>query len=964
MTTQAFRLPTGGRIDRSRPLEFTFNGQSLIGYEGDTLASALLANGILLVARSFRYHCPRGIYSAGVEEPHAFVAIGNGATTEPNVRATRQRLFDGLEARSQNGWPSLRFDLGALVGAATRFLPVGFYYKTFMWPSWHWYTGVVRRLAGVAPLPEGGDPDRYDKINAHCDILVVGGGPAGLAAALAAAAAGVCVIIADDQPELGGALLSEPLRERERVDKLIRDVEQRPNVTILTSCTVVAAWDDNYFTALEEIDQAGGGAVSQRLWKIRSRKTILATGAIERPLVFPNNDRPGVMLAASARQYVNRYAVRPGNHAVVFTNNDTAWHAAFELHAAGIHIAAIVDVRAAPPDALMEAASNRGIACYPGYEVADTKGRARIRGVTIEKRGQARDRIRLDCDLLCASGGWSPTLHLYSQAGGRLTYCDQRACFVPANAPGSIRPAGAANGHFAIKDAIDDGRDAGTVPTSVAKRAAASIEPYWGYTSNARARQWVDLHHDVTLEDVHLAAREGFVSVEHLKRYTTIGMAPDQGKTSNVNALAALGRATGRTPGEVGTTTFRPPFNPIRLGALAGRETGTRIWPLRRLPNHDWHVDAGGLMEDFGGWLRAACYLRPGEDEDAAIHREVIAARRGVALLDSSSLGKIEVTGPDAAQFLDRIYVNRVDTLKVGRARYGMMLNENGVLTDDGVLARLDEDLFLVSSSSSGTADVYLALEEWLETEWPKLDVIIHNATSQWATFAVSGPYAREVVTVVLPDADLTFPHMSVQAGTRGTAAYRLARVSFTGELSFELSIPADDATRIRDALLAAGAAYGITPLGQEALDILRLEKGYLEVGVDTDLTTTPLDVGWARAIARKTADFIGKRSLSRRAQAAPGRLQLVGLEPLDRSALLPVGSHVIDPATRRPQGHVTSSCLSPTLEKSIALALLAGGHARLDEIVTVDVEGSSIQARVVPLAFYDPEGHRLNGHA
>lgn len=953
MTRQAFRLPTGGRIDRSRPLHFTFNGKSLTGYEGDTLASALLANGISLVARSFRYHRPRGIYSAGVEEPHAFVTIGDGATTEPNVRATRQRLFDGLVAQSQNGWPSLRFDLGALVGAATRFLPVGFYYKTFMWPSWRWYAGALRRLAGVAPLPEGADPDRYDKINAHCDVLVVGGGPAGLAAASAAAASGVRVIVADDQPELGGALLSEPLEEHEQVDGLIRDLEQRPNVTILTSCAVVAAWDDGYFTALEEVGQPGDKAISQRLWKIRSRKTVLATGAIERPLIFPNNDRPGVMLAHAARQYVNRYAVRPGNRAVIFTNNDTAWHAAFDLDAAGIQIAAIVDVRDAPPSALMEAAHNRGITLYPGYEVTDTKGRTPIRGVTVERRGQARDRIRLDCDLLCVSGGWSPTLHLYSQAGGRLTYCDQRACFVPvtppSEAPGLIRPAGAANGHFAMQDAMDDGH----------------IEPHWGCTSNARTRQWVDLHHDVTLDAVHLAAREGFVSVEHLKRYTTIGMAPDQGKTSNVNALAALGLATGRTPGEVGTTTFRPPFTPIRLGALTGREIGARAWPLRRLPNHDWHAGNGGVMEDFGGWLRAACYPQPGESEDAAIRREVVAARRGMALLDSSSLGKIEVTGPDAARFLDRIYVNRVDTLKAGRARYGMMLNENGILTDDGVFSRLDEDFFLVSSSSSGTGDVYLALEEWLETEWPELDVIIHNATSQWATFAVSGPYAREVVSAVLPDAELAadrFSHMSAQAGMQGTLAFRLARVSFTGELSFELSIPADEAPRIWDALMAAGAAYTITPLGQEALDILRLEKGYLEVGVDTDVTTTPLDVGWAGAIARKTADFIGKRSLSRPAQADPGRLQLVGLEPFDRTALLPVGAHIIDPATRRPQGHVTSSCLSPTLQKSIAMAQLAGGHTRLDETVTVDVEGSSIQARVVPLAFYNPEGQRLNG--
>jgi sarcosine oxidase subunit alpha len=984
VTGNRFRCDRGGRIDRKRPLDFTFNGRPCTGFEGDTLASALLANGIVLTSRSFRYHRPRGIFSAGVEECHALVSVGEGAAREPNVRATRQWLTDGLVANSQNGWPSLKWDLPALSGWLSRFLPAGFYYKTFLWPHWKWYEGLVRRMAGIATPPDGPDPDRYDKRNFHCDLLIVGAGPAGLAAALAAAPTGLRILLADDQPEFGGSLLWDPA-EIEGIpaaawaDQATSKLTEFDNVTLLRNTMVVAAWDHGYFTAVE------GRADGQRLWKIRSSRTLLACGAIERPLVFPDNDRPGIMLADSARQYLNRFAVRPGTRAVVYTNNDTAYRAAIDLHTRGVLVRAIVDVRDEPPPGLQQEAQALGIELFTAHEIAGTRGYLRLGEVRLRPRKpgvQGGTTIRIEADLLCMSGGWNPTLHLFSQAGGKLAYDERLACFLPAESQppplASIRAAGSANGCFGLSGCLAEGHRAAVdtaallgreissqAPTSSpeGEPRPGSIEPYWQTTPPCKGRQWVDHLHDVTTDSIAVAVCEGYSSVEHLKRYTTIGMAADQGKTANVPALAILGEATGRAIAAVGTTTFRPPFQPVTLGALAGRETGPRAWPVRRLPLHDWHVEAGGVMEDHSGWQRAAYYPRGAETEEQAIHREVLAARRGVALFDSSSLGKIEVCGPDAARFLNRMYINNVETLKTGKVRYGMMLNENGVIVDDGVFTRLADDFFLVSASSAGTAGVLLAFEEWLQTEWPELDVLVHNATNQWATMAVSGPDSRTVLGAVFPELDLSpdsFPHMSSMEFESEGIPLRLMRVSFTGELSFELSVPAGLASSAWEKLLQVGEPFGIAPLGMEALDVLRTEKGFLEVGVDTDVTTTPLDVGWAAAISKKAADFIGKRSLSRPHDTRAGRLQLVGLKPLDQQEYIPVGAHIVSAGDRSSEGHVTSSCISPTLGYSIAMCMLKSGHDRLGGRVVIDVDSRQVPAEVTPLAFHDPGGERL----
>jgi len=960
MTGSPRRIAQGGRIDRNKPLNFTFNGKAYTGFQGDTLASALIANDVVLTSRSFRYHRPRGIFSAGGEECCGVVSIGEDDRIESNVRATQQPLFDGLVANSQNGWPSLKWDLAVVSGWFSSFLPTGFYYKTFIWPDWKWYEGFVRRMAAVASIPEGKDSDQYDKRHAHCDLFIIGAGPAGLAAAMEAAQTGQRIILADDQPEAGGSLLWSQAQVNGQagidwVDTVSNQLAKMENVRLLQRTTVVAAWDHGYFTAIENHAEHRIGASAQTLWKIRSKKTILASGAIERPLVFPDNDRPGIMLADSARQYTNRYAANPGKTAVIYTNNNSAYRVALDLHEHGTAIAAVVDVRNETPGELPDRVRELGIAIHEGYEISGTRGYFRVNQIkirpTVNNPNNSLQQLIIKCDLLCISGGWDPTLHLLSQAGGKLEYREQLACFVPREQQpaqvSNIRVVGAANGYFDPDECLSEG-----------------IKPYWQTATPYKGRQWIDRLHDVTTSSIAVAAREGFSSVEHLKRYTTIGMAIDQGKTSNVNALAILGESDRRAIKEVGTTTFRPPFIPVSLGALAGREIDSRAWVRRFLPLHDWHIEAGGLMEDHSGWQRAAYYPQQGETEAQAIQREVLAARNNVTLFDSSSLGKLEVRGPDAARFLNRMYINNVETLKTGRVRYGMMLNENGVIIDDGVFARLEDDFFLVSASSAGTAEIAIAFEEWLQTEWPELDVLIHNATTQWATLTVSGPKSRDVINSLLPEVDLSanaFPHMSVLDGEIDGIPFRLMRVSFTGEMSFELSVPANYASDAWRELLETGKPFNITPLGMEALDVLRTEKGFLEVGVDTDISTSPLDVGWAVPISRKAADFIGKRSLSRSNDIRTDRLQLVGLKPRENHRFIPVGSHIVCRNTLKAEGHVTSSCISPTLDQSIAIAMLKSGQTRLGETIIIDVDQQHFDAEVVPLGFYDPKGEHIN---
>lgn len=984
-----FRLASGGRVDRSRPLRFRMDGRNYEGLAGDTLASALLANGVRVVGRSFKLHRPRGVMSAGAEEANALVDLATDAKGEANLKATEVQLFDGLEARSVNAWPNAERDVWSALGLFKPLLPAGFYYKTFMRPGWQVYEGAIRRAAGLGRAPRGRDADSYEKQFAFADIVVIGGGLAGLVAALSASSGGANVILIDDQCELGGALLGHPVAidggdAAAWLQSIEAELRARPHVRFLTGTTATGIYDHDFVLACE---RRSGSGPRQRLWKIRAKKMILASGAFERPLVFPDNDRPGVMLAGAARTYVERYAVAPGRSAIVVTNNDSAYHTAFSLHAAGVKVGAIADLRGSPPRHALDAALRHGIEVLPATAPLKVFGRHGVKSVTLAPVDQSgrlgKTSFGLDCDLLCVSGGWSPALHLYAHAGGALRFDPERGAIVPHDSLEPMICVGAARGTFTVAASIAEAYAAGAraaratghpsndgfITPKIDEWPQSPATPIVEVRADASrgANSWVDLQNDVTAADIRLAARENYRSVEHLKRYTTLGMAVDQGKTSNVNAIAILGAATGRTMDAVGTTRFRPPYTPTTLGAFAGREVGQNYRPLRRLPAHEAHAELGAVIEDYGGWLRPAFYPRSGESEARAVEREVRAVRGDVGIFDGSPLGKIEVSGPDAAVFLNRIYVNNMLTLGVGKARYGLMLDEYGIVKDDGVLSRLGPDRYLVGTTSAGANAIAFWLEEWRQCEWPDLNLQIAPVTAQWAVMTVTGPRARDLLTTFATPIDLSAaacPHMSVREGVFVGVAARIQRVSFTGESSFEVSVPARYGDTLWRELMNRGREFAIAPYGIEALMVMRIEKGYLHVGGDTDGTTMPQDVGFAEIMAKKRADFVGKRS-TMLPVGRDARRQFVGLEVVDGGGALPIGAHVVDPSEsaerRRSHGWVTSTCLSPTLGRPVALAMVENGRARLGETVTLVSTAGKRSARIAAPCAFDPEGARLN---
>jgi sarcosine oxidase subunit alpha len=1005
------RLASGGRIDRARPLRFTFGGRAYAGFAGDTLASALLANGVDIVARSFKYHRPRGIMSAGTEET-ALIQLETGARSTPNLRPTEIELYDGLVARGVNAWPSLSFDIGVLTSLASPLFVAGFYYKTFMRPKWLWdrvLEPAIRRMAGMGTAPQEPDPDRYDTMHAHCDVLVVGGGPAGLAAALVAARTGARVILCDERPALGGTLLdtrdqvggADQVGSAPALDWVAeaeRELRARPDVTVLPRTTVFGYYDHNYLCALERrtdhvsLAERHPAATRQRLWHIRAREVVLATGAHERPLVFAGNDRPGVMLAGAARAYVNRFAVAPGRRAVVFTNNDSAYAVVADLAAAGVTVAAVVDARPMLRPELAALVASHGARLHAGGAVVAVDGR-RVQGVRVAPldaagTGLAGPAVLIDCDLVAMSGGWNPAVHLFSQAQGRLRWDDRLSAFLPGVAAQRSAVAGALAGAFDLAACLAGGAAAGgaavmrigfgdrTTPPMPASEPAADAPPraLW-LVPGAVRKAFVDFQNDVTAADIQLAAREGLRSVEHVKRYTTTGMGTDQGKTANVNALAILSDAVGQRIVETGTTTFRPPYTPVAYGAMAGSDRELSD-PVRVTPIHAWHVANGAVFEDVGQWKRPRFYPRPGEDMDAAVARECRAAREGVAALDASTLGKIDIRGPDAAEFLERVYTNAWKKLPVGSCRYGLMCKLDGMVFDDGVTARLAPDHFLMSTTTGNAARVIDWLEEWLQTEWPTLRVYCTSVTEQWATVAVVGPQARAVVAAVAPDLDVSaaaFPHMTIRETAIGGVAARIARVSFTGELSFEVSVPGRHGLALWARVMEAGARHGITPYGTEAMHVLRAEKGYIIVGQETDGTVTPFDLGMGWIVAKAKPYFIGKRSLARADAQRADRKQLVGLLPEDPALVVPEGIQLVAPenasavaARRFPvpmEGHVTSSYRSAALGRSFALALVARGRARIGETVLVPLlSGAVAKATIVKPVFYDPEDARRDG--
>ena len=1001
--TQRNRLATGGRIDRRKPIAFTFNGTRYEGYRGDTVASALLANGVSVVGRSFKYHRPRGIVGSGPEEPNALLQIGVGATTLPNYRATEVELYDGLVAKSVNCWPTVNFDVGAAVGFFSRFLPPGFYYKTFMWPRrlWPTYERFIRKAAGLGVTPQDADPDRYDSFNAHCDVLVAGGGPAGLAAALEAGRTGARVILADAQPELGGSLLGSrdlinDVPAMEWVAAAVDELAAMEEVRLLPRSTVVGYYDHNFVTVLERMTDhlpiTDGGGPRERLWRVRARQVVLATGAIERPLVFPNNDRPGVMLASAVSNYLHRYTVAPGSKALVFTNNDSAYQAALDLADAGVRVAAVVDVRPEVGSGLPDQVREKGIEVIAGHVIVDVKGKMRIQGVEIMGLDPSGERVqgpigKIPCDLVAVSGGWNPTVHLHAQSGGKPVFDVDRACFVPGESVQAERSAGACNGAFALDDCLregfavgasaahaagfGDGRVSGAPPVT-ATVGNQPILPIWVVPSRKPItrghKQFVDLQEDVSAADIVVAAWEGYDSIGLLNRYTTLGFGTDQGKLGNINGMGVLAKTRGGDIGTTGTTTFRPLYTPVTIGAIAGRNIGGLFDPVRKTPMHQWHEEHGAKFENVGQWKRPWYYPRDAESMEEAVRRECRAARTNVAMVDQSTLGKIDIRGPDAATFLNRVYTNAWTRLGVGRCRYGLMLGEDGMVLDDGVTARFADDHFLMHTTSGGAANVFAWLERWLQTEWPELRVYLTSVTEHWATPAIVGPNSREVIAHVCPDVDFSgdsFPFMSYREGTIAGVPARIFRVSFSGELTYEVNVPANYGRAVWEAIMRAGEKFGITPYGTETLHVLRAEKGFIIAGQDTDGSVNPADLGmdW---IVSKRKDFLGRRSLSRPDSIRDDRKHLVGLLTENPTEVLSEGAQVVeDPRAPVPVpmiGHVTSSYFSVPLDRTFALALIKGGRARMGDTVYLPLaDGRTVSAEITSPMFYDPSGERQN---
>jgi sarcosine oxidase subunit alpha len=993
------------RIDRNKPVQFTFDGRSYTGFAGDTLASALLANDVHLVGRSFKYHRPRGILSAGSEEPNALIRLGKRAYAEPNLRATQIEIFDGLYAESQNRMPSLKFDIGTINSVLGRFFPAGFYYKTFMWPASMWmsYEHVIRHAAGLGKAADDhNDPDRYEKTHAHCDVLVVGGGAAGLMAAIQAAKGGARVILADEQNEFGGWLLGEAnisigdVPALDWISTMLADLAAMPNVTLLPRTTVFGYMDHNYLTLNERVTDhlpsRPAHLPRQRLWKVRAKQVIIAQGAHERPLVFAGNDLPGVMLAGAVRTYINRYGVCPGRRAIVVCNNDDAYRTALDLCHAGADVV-ITDLRNDAKGPLITAARNAGIEILQGHAIIAAYGNRRVARVEIAPVNDSvtaisGDILHRDCDLIAMSGGLSPAVHLHSQARGKLQWDDAKLCFRPSATHEPSFNIGACNASFdlavALKEAIRAGTKAaaaaGHKTTALTAPDVVSAKQNWkplaawkipnGHGAGRGPKAFVDFQNDVTASDVSLAAREGYQSVEHLKRYTTTGMGTDQGKTSNINALAILADALGNEIPEVGTTTFRMPYTPSNIGAIAGRDIGDLFDPVRLTRMDAWHRANGAKFEHVGQWMRAWYYPQGDETIHDAVNREVTAARTTAGLLDASTLGKIDIRGRDAAEFLNRLYTNAWSKLGVGKCRYGLMLKDDGMVMDDGVTTRLGENHFHMTTTTGGAAGVLDWMEEWLQTEWPDLEVYLTSVTEQWAVATLSGPNAGKILQDAGIDFDLSpaeFPFMSMKEGHIGGLPARIFRISFTGELSYEINVAARHGLALWTHLMKAGKPHGITPYGTEAMHVLRAEKGFIIVGQETDGSVTPHDLGMNWIVSKTKSDFIGKRALMRETMAYDNRKQLVGLLCSEPSTVIPEGAHaVLDPDQPMPMemlGQVTSSYFSPNCGRSIAMAMLKGGHARKGETVFFPMlDGTVLEAKIVDPVFFDPKGERIDG--
>ncbi|HEY5102544.1 MAG TPA: sarcosine oxidase subunit alpha family protein [Steroidobacteraceae bacterium] len=987
---------TGSLIDRNRPLTFRFDGRAFHGFQGDTLASALLAAGVRLVGRSFKYHRPRGILTAGSEEPNALVELRNGARREANTRATVTELFDGLEARSQNRWPSLRLDVGSVSSLFAPLLVAGFYYKTFMWPAALWeklYEPAIRRAAGLGHASQEADPDRYEKAHLFCDVLVIGAGPAGLAAALAAGSSGARVVLCDEDFILGGRLNGE----RHDIDgmsgptwarRIEAELMSHPEVRILRRTTVFGVYDGGLagartFGALERVSDhlpvPLPHQVRQRLWRIVAKRAVLAAGALERPIVFGGNDTPGVMLASAIRTYVNRFGVVPGRRAALFTTTDNGWKSAFDLAHAGVHVAAIVDARAAVAPTLLAEAKRIGACVLCGSQVIDARGGQALERISVRNPGGQVSNIRVDT--LAVSGGWNPNLALCTHLGGRPRWSEEIAAFVPDAVPSGMVVVGAAAGAFSLAAALRAGAAAGGNAAQAAGFNAAggwqwaasdeltAMLPLWS-VSGARTKAFVDFQHDVTDKDVALAAREGFTAVELLKRYTTLGMATDQGKTSSLNGHAIMAALTERAIPELGTTTSRPPYTPVALAAFAGMHRGKYFKPTRLTAGHAWAQECGATFMEAGDWLRAQWFAASGESDWLAIvTREVAAVRSSAGVCDVSSLGKIDVQGEDAAVFLERLYCNTFATLPVGKVRYGLMLREDGLVMDDGTSAHLAPNHYIMSTTTANAGKVMQHMEHARQVLWPQLDVQIVSVSEQWSQYAIAGPNARRLLERLLGGAldvsNVAFPYLAVKEFFWGAVPARLFRISFSGELAYELAVPARYADSAIRAIMAAGRQFEVIAYGIEALNVMRIEKGHV-TGNEINGTTTAADLGLGRMMSKKK-DYIGCVLARRPGLSDPERPALVGIVPVDKSVRLYAGAHFLELSARasldNDQGYVTSVAYSPTLGHWIGLGLLRRGPKRLGERIRTHspIRGGDAEVEVVSPVFFDPQGARLH---
>jgi len=995
------RVKTSKFIDETTRVSFKFNSKNYYGYKGDTLASALIANGIHLVGRSFKYHRPRGIMTAGSEEPNAIVQLNNNsALSEPNVRATEVEIYDGLEASSQNCWPSVNFDIGGINNFLSPLLPAGFYYKTFMWPAsfWEKYEYFIRKSAGLGKSPATPDPDIYDHKYIHCDVLVIGGGISGIMAAKTAAQNGLNTLLVEEKPNLGGTTIYQNSEQHKInnqtssiwLEKEIANLESLDNLEIKTRTSVAAFHGYNFLLARENLTdhlpiKDRTNKVRQRLLKIRAKKVITATGSLERPLVFNNNDRPGILLSSAIKKYIDFYGVSCGEDNVLFTNNDSAYETALSLFKKGIRVKAIVDIREQPSSKIIEEVESNGIKVYKEYTVVNTEGYKKINKISImqlSKDGQSviGSKIDLDCDCLGLSGGWTPAVHLFTQSGGKLRFRDEDQVFIPNHYPSKQISIGSCNGDFELDEILN------LVPTQLKNFLEIEKTEYenlsieisknlskrniWLLPSDkvlGKTKPFVDYQNDATAKDIKLALREGFRSIEHVKRYTTTGMGTDQGKLGNMHALGIIAETAGVKMGELGTTTFRPPYTPLSFGTIVGRNVGEYFDIFRKTPIHEWHVKNNAEFENVGQWKRAWYYPKTTEDMHQAVQRESKAARESAGILDASTLGKIDIQGTDASEFLNRVYTNAWSKLGIGKCRYGLMLHEDGMVYDDGVTTRLDENHYIMTTTTGGAANVMSKLEDYLQTEWPELDVYLTSVTDHFATISVCGPNSKKIVSKVIPDLDLSdenFPHMSFKNAKIDKVKCRVMRISFTGEHSYEINIQASFGKSVWEKCMEAGKEFNITPYGTETMHLLRAEKGFIIVGQDTDATMTPIDLQMDWIVSKKKYDFIGKRSLYRSDTIREDRKQLVGLLTDDPKIVLEEGAQIVEDTNQKPiemLGHVTSSYYSPNLNKSIALAVVRGGKNMMGKKLFIPMENKTISVTVADPVFLDKENKRLN---